>query len=57
MVLVAKNSPANAADRRDADLIPGVGISPVGGHGNPLQCSPLENPKDRGDWLSMNYSP
>ena len=57
MVLVAKNPPANAADKRDADLIPGVGTSPGGGHGNPLQCSSLENPKDRGDWPSVSYSP
>ena len=24
--------------------------SPGGGHGNPLQCSCLENPMDRGVW-------
>ena len=28
--------------------IPGWGRSPGGGHGNPLQCSCLENPMDRG---------
>ena len=28
--------------------IPGPGRSPVGGHGNPLQYSRLENPMDRG---------
>ena len=27
--------------------IPGPGRSPVGGHGNPLQYSCLENPMDR----------
>ena len=27
-------------------LIPGWGRSPGGGHGNPLQCSCLENPMD-----------
>ena len=26
------------------------GRSPGGGHGNPLQCSCLENPTDRGAW-------
>ena len=52
MVLVAKNPPANAGDIRDADLIPGSGRSPGGGHGNPLQCSCLENPMDRGAWLA-----
>ena len=30
--------------------IPGSGISPGGGHGNPLQYSYLENPLDRGAW-------
>jgi len=31
-------------------LILGLGRSPGGGHGNPLQYSCLENPKDRGAW-------
>ena len=30
--------------------IPGLGRSPGGGHGNPLQYSLLENPMDRGAW-------
>ena len=30
--------------------IPGLGRSPVGGHGIPLQYSCLENPMDRGAW-------
>ena len=30
--------------------IPGLGRSPGGGHGNPLQYSCLENPTDRGAW-------
>ena len=34
---VVKNPPANAGDVRDAGLIPGLGRSPGGGHGNPLQ--------------------
>ena len=42
-----KNQPANAGDLRDA---PGSGRFPGGGNGNPLQCSCLENPKDRGAW-------
>ena len=29
---------------------PGLGRSPGGGHGNPLQCSCLENFMDRGAW-------
>ena len=35
----------DAEDAGDAmGLIPGLGRSPRGGHGNPLQCSCLENP-------------
>ena len=30
--------------------IPGSGRAPEGGSGNPLQCSCLENPRDRGVW-------
>jgi len=45
VVLVVKNPPANAGD-----VIPGLGRSPGGGHGNPLKYSCLENPKDRGAW-------
>ena len=44
---VVKNLPANA---RDMGLIPGLGRSLGGGHGNPLQYSCLENPMDRGAW-------
>ena len=37
-------------DLRDAGSIPGLGRSPGGGHGSPLQYSCLENPIDRGAW-------
>ena len=37
------SGPAIAADVRDTSLIPGLGRSPGGGHGNPLQYSCLEN--------------
>ena len=40
---VVKDLPVNAGDIRDARSIPGLGKSPAGGHGNPLQCSCLEN--------------
>ena len=50
MVLVVKNSPANAGDLRNTGSIPGLGRSPGGGNGNPLQYSCLENPMDRGAW-------
>ena len=46
MVLVVKNLLANAGDAGDPDSIPGLGRSPGGGHGNPLQYSCLENPMD-----------
>ena len=46
MVLVVKNLPASAGDVRDW----GLGRSPGGGNGNPLQYSCLENPMDRGAW-------
>ena len=31
---MVKNPPADAGDIREAGLIPGLGRSPVGGHGN-----------------------
>ena len=48
MPLVVKNLTANAGDIRDAGLITGLGRSPGGGNGNPLQYSCLENPTERG---------
>ena len=44
------------ADVRDRGLIPGLGRSPGGGHGNLLQCSCLENPMDRGVWRAMVHT-
>ena len=46
--LGVKNLPASAADTGDSGSIPGSGRCPGGGHGDPLQCSCLENPVDRG---------
>ena len=43
-------APANAGHIRDSSSFPGLGRSPGGGHGNPLQYSFLENPMDRGAW-------
>ena len=45
---MVKNPLANTGDVRDVGSIPGLGTSPGGGHGNPLQCFCLENPMDRG---------
>ena len=50
MAQLVKNPPASAGDARDAGSIPGLGRSPGGGHGNPLQYSCLGNPMDRGAW-------
>ena len=48
MALAIKNPTAKAGDIRDMGSIPGLGRSPGGGHGNPLQYSCLENPMGRG---------
>ena len=50
LVLVVKSLSAKAGDIRGVDSIPGLGRSPGGGHGHPLQYSCLENPMDRGVW-------
>ena len=47
-MLVVTNPPANEGNIREAGLISGLGRSPGGRHGNPLQYSCLENPMDRG---------
>ena len=44
---VVKNPPANAGDARDVGSIPGLGRSPGGGTGKPLQYSHLENPNEQ----------
>ena len=49
-VSVVKNLPANVGN---ASSIPGLGRSPGGGNGNPLQYSCLENFKDRETWQVM----
>ena len=56
VVLVVKNPPANAGDRRETGSVPGSGRSPGGGHGNPLRYSCLENPMDRGAWWATVHS-
>ena len=50
-----KNLPAHIGGIRDKGLIPGLGRSPGGGHGNPLQYSYLENsiPEEPGGLQSM----
>ena len=50
VALMVKNLPTSAGDERVVGSILGLGRSPGGGHGNPLQYSCLENPMDRGAW-------
>ena len=49
---MVKNPPTNAGD---VGLVPGSGMSPAGGNGNPLQYSCLENPTDRGAWWATGH--
>ena len=48
--MVVKNLLANAGDESVTGLIPGSGIFPGEGNGNPLQHSCLENSMERGAW-------
>ena len=48
VVVLVKNLPASAGDTKDAVSIPGSGISPGVGNGNPFQYSCLENSMSRG---------
>ena len=48
-----KESACNAGD---LGSIPGLGRSPGGGHGNPLQYSCLENPMDGGAWWATVHA-
>ena len=45
-----KEPSAKAGDIRNVGLISGLGRSPGGERGNPLQYSCLENPMDREAW-------
>ena len=49
---VVKNPPANAGN---VGSIPGLGKLPEEKNGNPLQCSCLENPMDRGALWATVY--
>ena len=52
---VVKKPSASAEAAGDVGLIPGSGRFPREGHGNPLQCSCLESPTDRGAWWETVY--
>ena len=51
---MVKNLTANAGVVRNVGSSPGSGRFPGGGHGNPLQCSCLENPMDREAWQATS---
>ena len=51
--LSGKESTCSAGDTGNAGSIPGLGRSPGGGHGIPLQYSCLENPRDTGAWWAI----
>ena len=53
---VGKESTCSAGDTGDAGSFPGLGRSPGGENGNPLQYSCLENPMDRGAWWASVQS-
>ena len=50
-----KNLPANGGDTRHTSSIPGSGRSPEIGNGKPLQCSCLENSRERRAWQATVY--
>ena len=51
---VIKNPPASGGAAGDTGSILGSGRCPEGGSGSPLQCSCLENPRDRGArWVTV----
>ena len=52
---VGQESDYSAGDAGDTGSIPGLGRSPGGGHGNPLQYSCWENPP--GQRSLVGYSP
>ena len=54
VALVVKNLPADAGDIRDAGLIPGLGRSRGGGHGNPLQYSCRESFMGLSRWATVH---
>ena len=53
VALVVKNLPAGSGDVRDVGSVPGLGRSPGGGFGDPLQYSYPENAVDRGAWWAI----
>ena len=53
--LSGKEFACNTGEAGDPDLIPGLGRSPGGGHGNPFQDSCLENPMVGRPWRATEH--
>ena len=53
VALLVMNLPTSVGDPVS---VPGVGRSPGGGHGNPLQYSSLGNSMDRGAWWAIVHA-
>ena len=52
---VGSDSNESTCNVGDLGLIPGLGRTPGGGHGNPLQYSFLKNPMDKGTyWATVH---
>ena len=51
--LRGKESACSAGEAGDMGLISGLGRSPGGGYGKPLQYSCLKIPTDRGAWRAI----
>ena len=56
VALVVKNLLVSVGDIRDVSLIPALGRSPGGGHGNPSQLFFLENRMDSGAWQATVHT-
>ena len=50
---MVKNLLASGKDIKDMSSIPGSRRLPGVGNGNPLQCTCLENPTDKGAWRAI----
>ena len=53
--LPSKETACNAGDAGDLGLVPGLGRSPGGGNGTPLQYSHQESPLDREAWWARAH--
>ena len=55
LLMKVKEESEKVGYAREVSLIPGLGISPGEGNGNPLQCSCLEGPRNGGAWWAAVY--